>query len=348
MRDNSPEISPQMPDTSVPPRDWLKTLARYRTPNHARSIFELLTTAIPFVALWAAAWFSLSVSYWLTLALAIPAAVFLVRFFMIQHDCGHGAFFNRKTINDWVGRAISVMTLTPYDIWRRDHAIHHGTSGNLTKRGTGDIDTLTVKEYRALPRWRRIAYHFYRHPLVLFGVGPAYLFLLQNRLPRGLMKADWRYWTSAMGTNAAIIVAITALIYAVGAGPFLLVHLPITLLAASIGVWLFYVQHQFEDTFWANEQEWKLHDASLYGSSHYDLPRPLRWLTANIGVHHVHHFYSRIPFYRLQQVLRDHPELVDVRRLTLKESFACTKLRLWDEGKRKLVTFTEARNQTSP
>jgi len=331
---------PAVPMT--PPRDWLRVLARYRQPNTARSIVEVAVTSAPFVTCWLAAWWALSISYWLTLVIAVAAAGFMVRFFMIQHDCGHGAFFRRRGSNDWVGRAIGVLTLTPYDMWRASHAVHHATSGNLDKRGIGDIKTLTVREYLALPTWRRVVYRLYRHPLVMFGIGPTYLFVLRNRVPVGLLAGDWRDWTSAMGTNAAIAAAMAAVMYGVGVGPFFMVHLPITVMASSIGVWLFYVQHQFEDTFWAEDKAWDLPDAALYGSSYYDLPGVLSWFTANIGVHHVHHLCSRIAFYRLPQVLRENPELARIHRLTLLESFRCARLRLWDESQRKLVSFAQA------
>ncbi|MHA1528679.1 MAG: fatty acid desaturase, partial [Alphaproteobacteria bacterium] len=235
-----------------------------------------------------------------------------------------------------------IFTLTPYDVWRRGHANHHASSGNLDQRGIGDIHTKTVREYRALPFRDRLVYRLYRHPIALFVVFPTYVFLFQNRLPVGFMGDGWKYWASAMGTNAATAALAGGLIYFIGLGPFLLIYLPVSLMAAAIGIWLFYVQHQFEDTYWDHEKDWKRHDAALYGSSHYDLPGILPWLTANIGVHHVHHLYSRIPFYRLQQVLRDYPALADVRRLTLRESFACVKLQLWDEDRRKLVSYTEA------
>lgn len=326
----------------IPARDMTKTLARYREPDHLRSVLELVITAVPFVVLWVAAWWALSVGYWLTLAISVPAGAFLMRLFLIKHDCGHGAFFRRRVLNDWVGRVIGVLTLTPYDVWRRSHAIHHATSGNLDKRGVGDVDTLTVREYRALPRLRRIAYHIYRHPLILFGVGPAYLFLLRHRLPHGFSRGDRRFWISAMGTNAALAAVVAVMIFFLGVGPFLLVQLPITIVATSIGIWLFYVQHQFEGTVWFEDHVWKLQDAALYGSSHYDLPVVLSWITANIGVHHVHHLHSRIPYYRLPQVLRDYPELTKYRRLTLLQSLVCVKFRLWDEGQRKLVSFSEA------
>jgi omega-6 fatty acid desaturase (delta-12 desaturase) len=282
-------------------------------------------------------------SYLLSLAIAVPAAGFLVRLFMIQHDCGHGSFFRQRLANDWVGRAISVLTLTPYDYWRRSHAVHHASSGNLERRGVGDISTLTVGEYLALPRWRRIAYRLYRHPLVMFGLGPAYLFLVQHRYPAGEALRNWRSWLSPMATNAAIALAMVAAMWLVGMRPFLLVHLPIILLASSIGVWLFYVQHQFEDTFWARASTWTMPEAALHGSSHYDLPLIMRWFTANIGVHHVHHLCSRIPYYRLARVLHDHPELKDVGRVTLLQSIGCVRLVLWDEARRRMISFRQLR-----
>jgi omega-6 fatty acid desaturase (delta-12 desaturase) len=324
-------------------RRLAQTLTIYRAPNHARSMAELAITALPLAALWMAAWFTFWLGYaWATPFIAVPAAGFLVRLFMIQHDCGHSTFFSRRLANDWVGRVIGVLTLTPYDFWRRTHAIHHASAGNLDRRGIGDVDTLTVREYRALSRWGRLKYRLYRHPLVMFGVGPAYLFLLQHRLPVGLMRNGWQPWISTMATNLAIALVIAVLVWFVGIKAFLLGHLPITLLAAAAGVWLFYVQHQFEHTTWERDGAWSLHEAALRGSSHYDLPALLRWLTANIGVHHVHHLCSRIPYYRLPRVLRDHPELRDIGRLTLRESLRCVPLALWDEERNRLVSFREA------
>jgi len=291
-------------------------------------------------------WLALQIGYGLYLVLAVPTAGFLVRLFMIQHDCGHGAFFRSRQANDWVGRALGVLTLTPYDFWRRTHAVHHATSGNLDRRGMGDIDTLTVREYRSLSRWGRVRYRIYRHPLVMFGLGPAYLFFLQYRLPIGLMRAGWRPWLSTMVTNLAILLLASIGIWIVGVVPFVLVHLPIMLIGASLGVWLFYVQHQFEDTFWAHDRVWSMHEAALHGSSHYDLPLVLRWFTANIGMHHIHHLCSRIPFYRLPRALRHHPDLANIGRLTLGQSLSCVRLVLWDEASRRLISFRELRTQT--
>ena len=323
------------------PRAWAPILARYREPSFRRSSLELAITAVPFLLLWILMWAALGIGYWVDLLLAVPAGGFLVRLFMIQHDCSHGAFFRGRRVNDWVGRIIGILTLTPYDFWRHSHALHHANSGNLDQRGFGDIDTLTVREFLALSRWRRLLYRLYRNPIVMFGIGPMYMFVLQHRLPVGLMRSGWYFWLSTMATNLAIAVLAATMIWLVGLGPFLLVQLPITLLAGSIGVWLFYIQHQFEDTFWARDKSWNFHLAALQGSSHYDLPNVLRWFTANIGVHHVHHLCSRIPYYRLPRVLRDHPELASVGRLTLRQSLHCVPMVLWDEGGQRLISFRE-------
>ncbi|XDA98969.1 fatty acid desaturase [Sulfitobacter sp. LCG007] len=323
-------------------RIWVRILAGYREPSLTRSLFELAVTGLPFIALWAAAWASLSVSVWLAVFLALVNALFLVRLFMIQHDCGHGSFFRNRRVSDWVGRVIGVLTLTPYDFWKRAHALHHASAGNLDRRGIGDVTTLTVAEYRALSLPRRVAYRLYRNPVVMFGLGPIWLFLIQHRLPMGLMRSGPQVWISAMGTNLAVAAMLGATIWAAGPAPVLLIWLPTTIGAASIGVWLFYVQHQFEDTTWENEPDWQIHDAAAHGSSYYVLPGPLRWLTANIGMHHVHHLQSRVPFYRLPEVLRDHPRLAEVQRLTLRESFACVHLKLWDAERGRLVSFRDA------
>jgi omega-6 fatty acid desaturase (delta-12 desaturase) len=324
-------------------REWAHILAGYREGSRSRSVVELLITAGAFAGLWALMWAALDFGYWLSLLIAVPAAGFLVRLFMIQHDCSHGSFFRGRAINDWLGRVIGALTLTPYDSWRRAHAVHHASSGNLDRRGIGDVTTLTVREYLALPRWRRLSYRLYRNPVVMFGVGPAYLFIVRHRLPVDTLRMGWRVWGSTMATNAAIALIAFIMIWLVGVRPFLLVHVPITLLAASVGVWLFYVQHQFEHTFWDGAPAWSVHEAALHGSSHYDLPAVLRWFTANIGVHHVHHLCSRIPFYRLPRVLRDHPELGAVGRLTLLQSLGCVRLVLWDERDRRLISFRELR-----
>jgi acyl-lipid omega-6 desaturase (Delta-12 desaturase) len=320
---------------------WTRILGPYRTPKVSRSIFELLVTAAPFVTLWALMWEALGVGYWLCLALAIPAACFLMRLFMIQHDCGHGACFKRRATNDWVGRIIGVVTLIPYSFWLRAHALHHANAGNLDHRGSGDIITLTANEYCAQSRLQRLIYRLYRSPFVMFGLIPTYLFVLHYRLPIGQMRVGNQPWISTMGTNAAIGGVVALLIWLIGVGPSLLVQTPLVIVSASIAVWFFYVQHQFEDTLWEHDGDWSFHEAALRGSSHYELPAALAWFTGNIGVHHVHHLSSRIPFYRLPEVLRDHPQLASVGRLTFFQSLRCAKLALWDESQKRLISFRE-------
>lgn len=323
---------------------WLKILARYRQPRMTRSAFELIVTLVPFAAFWAIAYLSLANGFWLGLAAILPAGAFLLRLFMIQHDCGHGSFFARRGLDDWTGRLIGVLTFTPYDYWRRAHAAHHATAGNLDERGVGDITTLTIEEYRALSPRGRLGYRLYRHPVVMFGIGPAWLFLFKQRLPFGMMKDGALPWISTMGTNLGILAFSALMIWAVGLVPFLVIHLPIVLIAGAAGIWLFYVQHQFEETHWSKGDEWQFPQAALHGASHYDLPLALRWITGNIGIHHVHHLASRIPYYRLPEVLRDHPELAGIGRITLWESLSCVKLALWDEKSGKLLSFREARH----
>lgn len=323
-------------------RDWIQILARYREPDNARSIFELGVTLVPFVGLWVLACLALQISGWLAVAIALLNGAFLLRLFVIQHDCGHGAYFTSRGASDWLGRALGVLTLTPYDVWRRTHSVHHNHSGNLARRGMGDVHTLTLNEYRAKSRWKRFLYRLYRHPVTMFGLGPTYLFFLQHRLPVGLMDGGAKYWLSAMGTNAAIAAFLVGLYIVGGIWALVLVFLPTSLVAASIGVWLFYVQHQFEETHWRQQEDWQMQDAALAGSSHYDLPHVLRWLSGNIGIHHVHHLYSRIPFYRLTDVLRDHKDLAETGRLTLAQSLRCARFDLWDEDSKRLISFAKA------
>lgn len=329
------------PDEDI--RKLSRALGSYREGNTSRSILELALSAAPFAALWVLMWFALDVSYWLCLLLAVPTAGFLIRLFIVQHDCGHGSFFKRRAANDWVGRVVGVLTLTPYDCWRRTHATHHGAVGDLEHRGVGDIETLTVREYQALSRRGRFRYRLYRHPAIMFGLIPAYLFLLHYRLPVGLMRKGWQPWLSAMATNAAIAASVGLMAWLVGAGPFLMIQGPVVLIAASVAVWLFYVQHQFEHTSWDDSATWRFHTAALHGSSYYALPPVLAWITGNIGVHHVHHMCSRIPSYRLSQVLRDYPDLTKIGRMTILQSLRCAMLALWDEQERRLISFRELR-----
>jgi omega-6 fatty acid desaturase (delta-12 desaturase) len=323
-------------------KSWAKRLAPYREAKNGRALFEITLTASTFLALWVASWLVYHYSIWASLVLAVPTAAFLVRLFMVQHDCGHLAMFTSARANDWVGRAIGFLTLTPYDYWKHTHAQHHMSSGNLDRRGTGDIQTLTLAEYKALSLWGRFKYRVYRNPLVLFGLGPIYLFLIAQRFPLDTFKNGRASWVSVFGTNAGILIGAALMMYLIGIPAFLLVHLPVVILGAALGVWLFYVQHQFDETHWSRPPEWNKEAAALHGSSYYDLPKPLMWLTGNIGIHHLHHLSSRIPFYRLPQVLKDFPELRDTGRITLWQSLKCVNLNLWDEGSKRLISFREA------
>jgi len=319
-------------------RQLRRAIADFAPPDTRRAVIQLLNTAIPFCALVATILYAVDHGAWWGALLSIPGAALLVRLFMIQHDCGHGSFLPSRRANDMIGRVIGVLTLTPYAFWRKSHAVHHATSGNLDRRGTGDVSTLTVAEYRALGRAERLAYRLYRNPLVFFGLGPLYMFVLKNRIPLSHPVRDWKSWASILGTNAAL----AALTISLGLDTVLLGYLPVLLLAASVGVWLFYVQHQFEGTYWARQAEWSFPEAALEGSSYYALPKPLHWVTASIGFHHIHHFSSATPNYRLRDCFERFAELRRARPMTLVASLRAATLALWDEQQRKLVSFREA------
>jgi omega-6 fatty acid desaturase (delta-12 desaturase) len=298
------------------------------------------------VGLWLAAWWALEVHYGLTLVLAAAAGGFLIRLFIIQHDCGHGSFFTSRTARDVVGFSIGVLTLTPYQYWRRTHAYHHAHSGDLDFRGFGDVDTLTVSEYRGLTRTRRLAYRLYRHPLVLFGIGPLFHFVVKHRYPWDIPR-DWTAsWRSVWWTNAALVGLVGGIVWLIGWRDFLLVHLPVTAVTTTVGVWLFYVQHQFEDTYWHRHEEWDYFDAALQGSSLLALPKPLQWITGNIGIHHVHHLNSRIPNYRLQECMEAVPEFQEVTRLSVRDAARLARLTLWDEEANQLISFRQLRRRS--
>ncbi|MGB3472410.1 MAG: fatty acid desaturase [Erythrobacter sp.] len=329
--------------TTPDPRALMRELKAYSQAKGFRSLWELASTLIPFVALTGAMLWAISAGYWIALLLTPVSGLLLLRLFIIQHDCGHGAFLSSKRGNDWVGRALGVLTFTPYDCWKLSHARHHARTGNLDKRGFGDVDTLTVKEYRAGTPLQRFGYRLYRHPIVLFGIGPAYLFFIRHRLPVGLMREGSIHWISSMGTNAALAGIFAVLGFTFGWGATVAVIMLSVLIAASTGVWLFYIQHQYEDAHWDWHKDWSFHEAALLGSSYLSLPQPLRWFSGNIGIHHVHHLASAIPFYRLPEVMKAHPELEQLNRFSIGQTIRPMVLALWDEERRKLVTFREAR-----
>jgi omega-6 fatty acid desaturase (delta-12 desaturase) len=332
------------PEADKPPTiDWNTLLAPYRSPVAWRSIWQLASTVLLFVACWLLMQWSLSVGYWLTLLLAVPTAMMVVRLFMLQHDCGHGSFFRSKRANSIVGGILGVVTLVPYTYWRKTHAIHHATSGDLDGRDFGDIDTLTVREYLSRSKAQRVMYRVYRHWLVLLVVGPVWQFVIKHRLPLDAPKAWKREWASVHWTNVGLAAAVVLMCWLVGWRTFLAVQVPITLIAGAIGVYLFYVQHQYEDTYWRYREAWNYYASGLEGASHLVMPKLLQWWTANIGLHHIHHVASRIPNYRLQQCFDDNPVLQKVTTLSLPASVKTLWLTLWDEDERKLVGFRELR-----
>ena len=321
---------------------WREALAPYVQPSPPRALLDIATSVVPYLALSFAMYSALGVSYPLELALAFPAAAFLVRTFILFHDCSHGSFFPSKRANAWLGVALGLLLYSPFLRWRHDHAVHHATSGDLGRRGVGDIKTLTVAEYGAL-RWRgRAGYRVLRNPLVMFGLGPVVAMMIGPRIvARGARK---RMRRSVISTNVALAALVGMLCWLIGWRQYLLVSVPPALLAGSIGIWLFYVQHQFEHAYWENGSDWEYGDAALRGSSYLKLPKVLQFLTGNIGFHHVHHLNARIPNYNLARAHRENPMLHDVPTLSLWDGLRAVRLKLWDEELNRLVTFAHARN----
>ena len=325
-------------------RRQLSSLAQ---PDARKALIQLLGTALPFIGGFALMIWSVDVSYWLTLALAIPMVGLYIRLFIFQHDCGHGSFLPWRTANHWLGSMIGILTLTPYFYWRRTHAAHHAGHGDLERRGMGDIATLTVSEYKSRNWWGRLRYRLYRHPLVFLGVGPFYTFALKHRLPLDIPLSWKKEWISVWYTNVALALVATLAYFTIGVDKLLLAFGPIFFLGSALGVWLFYVQHQFEHTYWSPHEHWSFDRAGIDGSSFFDLPPILHWYTGNIGYHHIHHLASRIPNYQLPKVQRSIPELSRATRLSLAESFRCARLKLWDEAEGRLVPFKHLRQSAA-
>jgi len=316
---------------------WKKIVIRYQQPSRWRAVWQLVNTLVPYAALWYLMYVCVALSYWLVVPLSILAGGFVVRLFMILHDCGHGSFFKSPRANDILGFITGVLTFTPYQHWRWEHAIHHATSGDLDRRGVGDIWTLTVQEYLASSRWKRFAYRLARNPLLLFVGAPLYLFLIKHRLPEA--KAGRRARQSVYWTNLAILGMAVGLSLVFGLEAYLVIQLTAMMVAGSAGVWLFYVQHQFEGVSWQRHRQWDYLAAALQGSSFYKLPRILQWFSSNIGFHHIHHLSPRIPNYNLERCHKAEPLFQAVPHVTIFASLKSFTFKLWDEQQHKLVGF---------
>ncbi len=321
---------------SAMPR-WKQAIASRQRPVLRSSLWQILNTLGPYVALWGLMIWALSVSYWLTLALALLAAGFLARLFIIFHDCVHGSFFGSRAANRFLEFIAGVLTFTPYRLWRHKHVLHHATSGDLDRRGTGDIWTMTVEEYLSASRWKRLSYRLVRSPLVLFVVAPLYLFLIHHRFPSG--NAGVRERRGVHWTNGAILLIVCLMSLTIGIKDYLLIQVPVLWLAGVAGIWLFYVQHQFEGVSWERRPEWDFVEAALRGSSYYKLPKVLQWFSGNIGFHHVHHLSPAIPNYSLEKCHRENALFQTVKAVTLWSSLNALSFRLWDERRKKLVGF---------
>jgi omega-6 fatty acid desaturase (delta-12 desaturase) len=318
-----------------------KALAPYAVPRLDRAISNLLTSVVPYIGLIAAACFALRVSPVLAFACSVAAAGFLLRTFIVFHDCAHGSFTSSKRANALLGATLGVLVYTPFAVWRREHAVHHATAGDLDRRGVGDIQTWTVDEYRSAPWLRRFGYRLFRNPFVMFVLGPLWVVLVEPRVVS--WSAPRRLRRSTLGTDLALAVLIVALCLLLGWTGFLIVQLPALLVTGTVGIWLFYVQHQFEDTYWQTSDSWSYEDAALRGSSYVKLPKLLQFLTGNIGLHHVHHLNARIPNYHLQAAHDDNPALHAVPTMSVMDGLRATRLKLWDERQGKLVGFHAAR-----
>lgn len=320
---------------------WLDTLAPYARPHLGRSLLDLATSVLPYVALLVAMYWALGVSYLLVLLLAIPASGFLMRTFILFHDCSHGSFLPWRKANLWLGTALGLFVYSPFLRWRHDHAIHHATSGDLDRRGGGDVRTLTVEEYVALAPRAQLAYRLFRNPLVMFSIGPIVALVIGPRMIARSARPRMR--RSVIGTNIALAVLVGALCWLIGWRDYLLLQTPTVLLAGSAGIWLFYVQHQFEDAYWERSADgWSYADAALRGSSYLKLPKLLQFFSGNIGLHHVHHLSARIPNYNLQRAHDENPIFHDVPILSLRDGLRAVRLKLWDEERGRMVTFGEA------
>jgi acyl-lipid omega-6 desaturase (Delta-12 desaturase) len=322
--------------------DWKAIVARFQRSSGWQASWQLVNTFVPYALLWYAMVRCAAISWWLVLPLAVLAAGFLVRIFIFFHDCGHGSFFQSVRANRITGFVCGMLTFTPFRHWTWAHATHHGASGDLDRRGTGDIWTLTVDEYLKASRWQRLAYRLSRNPLILFVLSPLYVFVIHQRFP--VAGARRRERRSVQWMNLALLAMATTMSLAIGFKQYLLIQLTLTTISGTAGIWLFYVQHQFESTYWERTSHWSYAAAALQGSSYYKLPRILQWFSGNIGLHHIHHLSPAIPNYRLQHCLESEPLFQQVRPLTLMASFRALPRVLWDEQRKRLISFRQIRS----
>jgi acyl-lipid omega-6 desaturase (Delta-12 desaturase) len=318
---------------------WQDLVKKYQFSDLWRSVWQIVNSVVPYIATWYLMYRSLSVSYWLTLALAPVAAGFMMRIFIIFHDCGHSSFFKSSKANHAVGTVCGILTHTPYFQWTREHAIHHASSGDLSRRGVGDVDTLTVKEYLALSKWGRLKYRLYRNPLVMLGIGPQYIFLIRHRFTSKVSGRRER--NNLYLTNLGIFTLYGSLGLLMGLKALLLILAPIAIISGVVGVWLFYVQHQYETSYWRDRGEWDYATSALLGSSYYKLPRVLQWFSGNIGFHHIHHLSPKIPNYKLQRCHEENPLFQQSTILGLRSSLKSASIRLWDEERGQMIGFNQ-------
>jgi acyl-lipid omega-6 desaturase (Delta-12 desaturase) len=325
-------------------REWQQALRPYTEPSFSRSLLDLATSVVPYLALLTAIYFAIGFSTVLAVVLAIPAAGFLIRTFIVFHDCAHGSFLRSKRGNTMLGTATGILVWLPFQAWRREHAIHHATAGDLDRRGVGDVLTLTVAEYDALSFWRRLGYRLFRSPVVMFGLGWILVIVVKPRfVPKG---ASSRIRASVIGTDIALALIVAGFCLTIGWRDYLLLQAPTLIITGSVGIWLFYVQHQFEDTYWQSSDDWGYAEAALQGSSYLQLPRILQFFTGNIGFHHVHHLSAQIPNYNLQSAHEHSAQLQETPSLSLRDAMGATRLKLWDEKQNRLVSFREAKRSS--
>lgn len=323
---------------------WQGIVAKYAFPDTWRSIWQVLNSVVPFIVMWYLMYRALEVGYWLTLILSVPAAGFMVRMFILFHDCCHGSFLKTQKANDRMGLMLGVLVWTPYFEWKHDHAIHHATAGDLDRRGIGDVYTMTVEEYMAASWWKKVGYRIMRSPMILFTIGSFLVFTVAHRFWRPGVGRRER--NSVIWTNLALVAVVGWIMLKIGWAAFLLVEVPILLIACSAGVWLFYVQHNFDPTYWERHENWQFFKAGMAGSSFYKLPKVLQWFTGNIGFHHIHHLSPKIPNYKLEKCHNENP-LFQIEPLTFRKSLKSLFYRLWDEKERMLVGWNALKKYRS-